>query len=90
MSSYIRGPYARAACSLIDHLRPLGVLGPVGYDTGRGRERKLTVYYEGGDRAAIPSEWQGFAVVVRDSLPATGAGAAGIAAGGAKAKEGGE
>lgn len=61
MKSYVRGPYAKAACSLIDELKRLGVSACVGYRV-RKRERTLIVEITKGDRSAVPTEWQGFRV----------------------------
>jgi hypothetical protein len=63
--SYIRGPYADAACDLIDHLKTLGIPSMVGYSTRPwGRGRVLTVRTASADTASIPGGWGEFRVRV--------------------------
>jgi len=60
--SYIRGPYAQAACALIDHLRSNGVVVTVGYPSAK-RNRTLYVYVREGAAEQVPETWGDFKVI---------------------------
>jgi len=65
--SYIRGRPARAAVSLVDYLGDRGVVAAVGYNGKSQFPRKidrLIVQFQSGDLNQVPSEWQGYAVVI--------------------------
>jgi len=64
MKSYVRGKYAKAACSLVDHLRELGVAAQVGY--GNKKPSKLVAFVDERDAAKVPSIWQELPVVIGD------------------------
>ncbi len=63
MKSYIRVSYAKAACSLLEELERLGIVATVGYHCPN-RDRTLRVDIRTGDAAMVPSEWNGFTVLV--------------------------
>jgi len=63
--SYIRGKYAKAACSLIDHLQAQGVAAQVGY-ASKGRPLKLVALVNAADAEKVPTTWQELPVVVGD------------------------
>jgi len=61
--SYIRGRRAKAACSLMDHLRGRGVSAQVGYLTKKS-DGTLYVEINEGNADLVPSEWAGFATEI--------------------------
>ena len=67
-ANYVRGAYARAACSLIDHLTGRGIPATVGYNT-RKRNRTLTAYVGEGRLDQVPKNWEGFTVLATTESP---------------------
>jgi len=63
--AYVRGTYAEAATSLIDHLRGKGILAAVGYNSKRGN-RTLTAHVDKGQLKEVPETWHGFKVIASD------------------------
>ena len=59
---YIRGKKNQACCSLIDHLKTLGVDATVGHDNKRPKAT-LYAYVMGGKTRLVPKEWKGFPVI---------------------------
>jgi hypothetical protein len=66
LKNYIHGLKANAACDLLNHLSLMGIkVGAVGYDSGRGKFRRLIVVgVRESDRAKVPTVWMGVDVAI--------------------------
>ena len=64
--NYIRGKYALAACSLIDHLKQKGIDAYVGYSANKRRDKNLIALVDARYEQEVPSEWNGIPVKIGD------------------------
>ena len=56
--SYVRGPYAKASCALINELRKQGIVAEVGYGSDpRKRGKKLIANVRAENVFRVPREW---------------------------------